>query len=596
MPNHTAEQLAILSHMADTDDHLVINALAGTGKTTTILDGLSVLRGDSLLMAFNRSIADELRQKAARKFSLDVMSRLNISTVHSHGLKAFTRAGRRASTVSGKVSFLLKDHLNSFVSKDDDLWRNMGKVSRLVGAAKSAGFGLDSPFECFPSIADTDAWLDLADHYNLEEDLVGEIEIHEVCELARTMLIRSNQQTNSIDFDDMIYLPLLLNLPLPQYNNVLIDEAQDINATRRELAFRSLSATGRLIAVGDPNQAIYGFTGADVKSLDNIRHRANAPVLPLTICWRCDGAIITSAQEQVPEIKCRPGAEDAGQVLTIDFEADNFLDLPKPGDAILCRVNKPNVAVCLGLLRRGVRAKIEGRDIGKRLEQHVQKANPLYASQPLSDTLLDLETYKDLEIQKLVAKNKPESYIALLEDEIEAAALIIERCLDVANLPSFGVTGTGTLGKPGGEYSQFTALITELFGDDVSKAYVTLSSVHKAKGREWPRVFILGYADWMPHRMAKMPWEIGQEHNLIYVAKTRAERTLVLVNGAQSAIDRGLHREVKKPAVDEHPDPEVFALAAKHDMDNDPDVSFQRVDHLPRLAMPTLDQLKEYKK
>jgi superfamily I DNA/RNA helicase len=567
MTNHTAEQLAILAHMRDTSDHLIINALAGTGKTTTILDGIGCLRGDSLLMAFNRSIADELRAKAARKFSLDVMARLNISTVHSHGLKAFNRAGRRASTVSGKVSFLLKDHLNSFVSKDDDLWRNMGKVSRLVGAAKSAGFGLDSSFESFPSISDLDNWLALAEHYNIEEDLAGETDIQEVCELARTMLIRSNQQTNSIDFDDMIYLTLLLNLPLPPYDNVLIDEAQDINATRRELAFRSLKATGRLIAVGDPNQAIYGFTGADVESLANIQRRADAPVLPLTICWRCDGAIIASAQQQVPEIKCRPGAEDAGQVLTIDFEEARFLDLPKPGDAILCRVNKPNVAVCLGLLRRGVRAKIEGRDIGKRLESHVQKANPLYASQPLTDTLLDLETYKELEIQKLVVKNKPESHIALLEDEIDAAQLIIERALETSE-----------------QYTAFTSLLAELFGDDVSKAYVTLSSVHKAKGREWPRVFILGYADWMPHRMAKMPWERGQEQNLIYVAKTRAERTLVLVNGAQSAIDRGLHREVKKPAAEPaqaEPEPPAPKISA---------------DEPAKLALPTLDQLKEYKK
>lgn len=528
MINHTPEQLAIIDAAASTNSSLVIDAKAGSGKTSTLLELIPKLRGDSLLNAFNRSIADELRLKAGRKFDFMTMATLQISTVHSHGLKAFNQAGLRAKTLSGKTQFMLKDMLDSTVRSDDDIWRNMGKVTRLVGAAKSAGFGLDSSYEVFPSIADEDAWLDLAEHYNLEDDLVGDIEIHEVCELARKLLIQSNQRTNSIDFDDMIYLPLLLDLPIPTYANVLIDEAQDINATRRELAFRSIKPAGRLIAVGDPNQAIYGFTGADVASLEKITRRAKAEVFPLTICWRCDAEIIRAAQIQVPEIQARPGAPD-GQVLNIDFEEGNFLDLPKPGDAILCRVNKPNVAVCLGLLRRGVRAKIEGRDIGKRLEHHVQKANPLYASQPLEDTLLDLGTYKETEIQRLVAKNKPESHIALLEDEIEAAELILQRALETSS-----------------DYSAFTALLADLFGDDVSKAYVTLSSVHKSKGREWPRVFILGYEDWMPHRMAKMPWEKVQEQNLIYVAKTRSAHTLVFVNGAQSAIDRGLHRSVTR--------------------------------------------------
>jgi superfamily I DNA/RNA helicase len=58
------------------------------------------------------------------------------------------------------------------------------------------------------------------------------------------------------------------------------------------------------------------------------------------------------------------------------------------------------------------------------------------------------------------------------------------------------------------------------------------------------RVFILGYSDYMPFHLAKALWEKEQEQNLIYVAKTRAERTLVYVNGVQSALDRGLHRKV----------------------------------------------------
>lgn len=526
-PHHTEEQRAIISAAATTNASMVIDAKAGSGKTSTLLDMLDVLKGTTCFMAYNRSIADELRHKVSAK-GLLVASATQVSTVHSHGLKAFLSSGMKAKTLSGKLSFMLSDMVEGRVSKSDDLHRNLAKVRNLASMAKAFGFGLSSDHEHFPAIDDELEWFNLAEHFDVESELVGETELDEIVEWAIRLLKASNQRTNSIDFDDMIYLPLLLDLKIPQYSNVLLDEAQDINATRRELAFRSIANGGRLIAVGDPHQAIYGFTGADVQSLSKITHRAGAKVLPLSICWRCDAEIIRSAQAQVPAIQPRPNAPD-GQVLSIEFEADRFLDLPEPGDAILCRLNKPNVAVCLGLLRRGKRAKIEGRDIGQRLAEHVKKAEPLYASRPIDDLLLALDSYEQVQIGKLVAHNKPESAIAMLEDEIDAARLILERANEAA-------AGNGS-------YQHFEGLIADLFGDDVSKASIVLSSVHKAKGREWPRVFILGYSDYMPFHLAKSDWELEQEDNLIYVAKTRAERILVLVDGAQSAIDRGIHRK-----------------------------------------------------
>jgi superfamily I DNA/RNA helicase len=530
LPHHTDEQVAILTKLRDTNDNLVIDAKAGSGKTSTLLDGLPALRGDSLFMAYNRSIADELKAKAGKRFGLDVMMRTQISTVHSHGLKAFNKAGLKAKTLSGKLSFMLSDMVQHRVPDDDDLHRNLSKVRTLASMAKAFGFGIvsSSPYEQFPAIDSLEDWFSMVEHFDIESELVGNTTPEEIVEWAVKLLKASNARTNSIDFDDMIYLPLLMNMQIPLYDNVLIDEAQDINATRRELAFRSVKPTGRLIAVGDPNQAIYGFTGADVKSLSKITARAQADVLPLSICWRCDTSIIIEAQAEVPAIMARPGAPD-GQVLTIEFEADNFLRFPEPGDAILCRLNKPNVAVCLGLLRQGKRARIEGRDIGLRLEEHAKKANPLYASQGLDLTLLELESYREREVQKLVSRNKPESAIAMLEDEVDATVLIVERAMETT---------------PGASWHHFTGLLADLFGDDVSKSSIVLSSVHKAKGREWSRVFVLGYSDYMPFHLAKAPWELEQEHNLMYVAKTRAEHTLIYVNGAQSAIDRGVHRRV----------------------------------------------------
>lgn len=555
---HTEEQLAIIEAATTTNASIIINARAGSGKTTTLKLVAPRLRGSTAIIAFNRQIADELKAKITPALSGLQAMQTDISTAHSAGLRAFKRNGRNAKTLGGKLSFMLGDMLKR-ERLDDDVHRNARHISKLVSHAKNSGFGITGSTEHFPSIHDEEAWRALIDHHDIADELEGDFDEEDLIEWGIKLLLASNARQDSIDFDDMIYLPLLLNLNIPQYDNVLVDEAQDINGTRRELMFRMVKPGGRVIAVGDPNQAIYGFTGADVRSLDKIRDRAGAIELPLSICWRSDALIIAEAQKIVPSIQAKPGAAE-GQVITTYWDiakdailADgethgmsqvngDFLSLPQAGDAILCRLNKPNVAVALGLIRRGKAARIEGRDIGNKLLDHVKKSTPMYAHQPLADTLIDLDIYLENETQKLLAK-KRETAIAMLEDEVDAAKLLIERVLEEAReLPELP-------GHPGFEVLE--AKVNQLFGDQLnSRDIITLSSVHKSKGREWGRVFILGWKDYMPFHIAakRGGWALEQEHNLRYVAQTRAEHALIYVNGVQSAIDRGLHREVAKAA------------------------------------------------
>jgi DNA helicase-2/ATP-dependent DNA helicase PcrA len=411
-----------------------------------------------------------------------------------------------------------------------------------VSAAKNAGFGLgkdewdqtreyydgggrDYRFQPepnqFPAIEDYEAWESLLTHFSIDDDLLdNNISIPHGIEMAQFLLLQSNRATGSVDFDDMIYLPLLLNLKIPQHDNVIIDEAQDISATRYELAARACAERGRMIAVGDPNQAIYGFTGADAESLPNIIRRQNAVVLPLSVCFRCDASIIAAAQAWVPGIEARPGAP-AGTVDELDCM--EFLDAPIPlGSAVLCRLNRPNVAVALQLMRRDVPVKIEGRDLGKALLEHIKKAEPLYASTDGYELLTAVEDYRERRSGELLARNKVAA-ASLFEDEIDGAILLIEKVLET---------------RAANVWQGVEALVAQLFADDIPpRGLVTLSSVHKAKGREWPRVYVLGREDYMPFWMAQKPWEQEQEGNLIYVAYTRAERHLTLINGVKEWLD-----------------------------------------------------------
>jgi superfamily I DNA/RNA helicase len=318
----------------------------------------------------------------------------------------------------------------------------------------------------------------------------------------------------------MIYLPLKHNLTFPQFDFVFIDEAQDTNATRREVAKRMLKdyqllvtkdntlhekPSGRLIAVGDRHQAIYGFTGADNDALDILKKEFSAAELPLSTCFRCSKSVIRHAQSIVPHIQPRTGAIEGTVNLKMpeyNFHENlfnqRFPDLPH--SAILCRKNAPLISLAFQLLEKQIPCRIEGRDIGqeliklcKKLDDSSKPSLSLSLRKHLSDQSSKLSPYK----------------LDLLSDKISAITSILQ-------LPS--ITSVPQL------YQQIESVFSDYDPSKPSK--LTLSSIHKSKGLEWSTVYLLGRNAWMPSKFATQPWMEEQEQNLIYVAITRAKETL----------------------------------------------------------------------
>lgn len=525
-PEQAAYRAALL---ADTSS-LIVNAVAGSGKTTTLVNNLDALKGETALIAFNKKIADELTRRVSR---LDGMVQLmtRTGTAHSFGFAIYRDGcGGKVKVEGSKVNFLLKDVLSGY-DWGDPMKKSSGAIKRLVSLAKNYCFGVTGQLDFngeqarYPAIGDLYAWEELIYDHGLEAELANiwgekiERGIQQVIDTAVSVLKMSNNQRFMIDFDDMIYLPLLHNMqPKKKFDNVLVDEAQDLNKSRQELCFLLCKPGGRIIAVGDPHQAIYGFTGADNKSLETIAKRTKAIELPLSVCWRCDGAIVREAQKQVKHIRHTDAKAEAGIVREMPYGDDWYEEL-QPKDAILCRLNKPNVQVAIELLRRGKTPRIEGRDLGQSLLKHARLANP--EAPPLDELRLNLEDYRRHQVMLLLNKDKA-AQAAYLEDELDALDVLIERCLEVGQNQLFNLE----------------ALCDQLFVDEGNKLNcILLCSVHKAKGLEWPRVYILGRYDYMPFWRAEQGWERLQEQNLIYVAVTRAEQELIFVTEVQSALD-----------------------------------------------------------
>ena len=283
-------------------------------------------------------------------------------------------------------------------------------------------------------------------------------------------------------------------------NGILVHNCQDLNKVQIELVLRLINYTGRCVAVGDRCQGIYGFRGADVDAVPNLISALNATILPLSTTYRCPKSHVALAKKLVPQIEAAEWAEDGFIRDTSYYEM--ITDI-REGDLVLCRVNAPLVKTCYSFIKRGMKATIRGRDIGKQLETLVDRMK----ATTIHDLLRKLDVYMHNEMTKLEAAGK-ESRIASLVDRVETLIALCD-----------GVNDLGDL-----RYR-----ISSIF-DDVTRSGVTLSSVHRAKGCESNRVYIL-HPELMPHPLAKSEWQLSQELNVKYVALTRSKSELIFVIG-----------------------------------------------------------------
>lgn len=490
------QQATIFDFIKNGSGNANIIAVAGAGKTTTLIEGVNLMDGQVQIGAFNKGIAAEISGKLTRK-GID-WKKANAKTMHGLGNGAWRKAAKDCAPEPNEYKVL--DIFKSLTAEKPGYARYQTFVLKLVSLAKQAGVGIIDRKE----IDDSDRWMSIVEHFNVDDDLQdGSVDIG--IELARQCFKKSAELCSAvIDFDDMIFAPLFHDARFWQTDWFLLDEAQDTNFCRRLIAERCLKRNGRLIAVGDPRQAIYGFTGADNDAMELIAQSFNCQELPLTVTYRCPKAVVRHAQQYVSHIHAHESAPE-GELNIISEDAwRGRLGGLQPTDAIICRYNAPIVQTAFELIRMGIPCKIEGREIGKGL---ISLARKWKSVQSVADLDVALSQYLHHERQKAVGKQGGEAKVAALADKVATLKVLMEQLARDASI------------------NELVRNITNLFGDEV-KDMVVLSTIHKAKGREWNRVFQLGNE---PAFFAKQDWEVMQEQNLLYVAATRAQQALTIV-------------------------------------------------------------------
>lgn len=475
--NFSTYQVNIFEFAEDkTAGNLIVEAVAGSGKTTTLVEMVKRLLGNHIFLAFNKSIATELATRG-----------VNARTFHSLCYSPVTRFKKARTVEANKLRKLVDANMSG-----DNAFMYGAFICKLVGLARQAGIG------CL--VEDTeDAWYSIVEHHDMDLDN-EKANMSDAVDFARKLLSWSNA-SDMVDFDDLLYIAVKEGLPLPKFQNVLIDELQDTNAIQRALVRKLLLPQTRVFGVGDPAQAIYGFRGADSSSMQIFGEEFNCKTLPLSVSYRCAKSVVEYARNWVAHIEPAPTAAE-GEVIEMGdkWTVKEFA----VNDMVVCRTTKPLITLGYKMLKARMPVRIMGREIGQGLIKLIEnmKAKGLDALQT------KLEAYRTREVEKATAK-KQEGKAESINDKVDAILCLAEG-----------------LSENERTVPALINVIETLFSD--ADNVTTLATIHKAKGLEANRVFWLNRSK-CPSQWARMPWQQQQERNLCYVAATRAKLTLVTI-------------------------------------------------------------------
>lgn len=528
--NPSENQQAILGHITNASNRrkngrqycFVTESVAGSGKSTTLCmcidKAIEIYPGAKILcLQFNSHIKDQLQAKLDGPKYRNV----DISTNHSAGMRVLREARMKPRVNKRKMWDLcfsiveqnVEAILQHYISEKD---KKQGEKIQKQNAFKRAAIQLTEL--CSMT-------MNTLTNFKKPEKILAMVEKHQ-CEYthpiileyirpAIEMSIEMAQNNGEISFDDMIYLPTKLRLDHKRYDFIFIDELQDLNLGQLMLALNFSDDDTIVGGFGDSKQAIMAWTGAMSDGMDQFLEYTNARRLKLSVCYRCPSKVLELARILVPQIEdrpnCPPGIVDIMDKSKIALEG-------RAKDMVLCRITAPLVSMCIHFIRQRKPAKVKGKDIGKKLVEIYEEASDFNMCATIDQFIGVLNGpggYAETQRQKAITKKWNDAKVEKMHDELECITVIAEY-----------------LSKEGGErhHSFIRKEIESLFSDDIGDNFIMLSSVHRSKGLEANRVFILEFH--------KMPFtypgkqqsaeQYQQELNLIYVAITRAMQELYI--------------------------------------------------------------------
>lgn len=541
----TPAQQKIFDFVKNGTGNGIIDAVAGAGKTTTLIECVEHIHNphDVLYCAFNISIRKEIHKKFVKKGKSIAVKTIHglgfqILRSHDHAYKLddekyvkilehkefYESVTPQIDSILTLRGFLttasvksMKERRKELSLEDKNLLsESIAEISKISDTILT----INNKYRltlCGPGIEEYRA---MVDHYNILGFGYSDRELELCVSIHKKLLQEGNSIAISdkvIDYTDMLYLPSYLDLGSKQkYGFVFVDECQDLSKAQLCIVKKYLRPDSRVLAVGDPYQSIYGFAGADADSFENVKGEFNCQPLDLTDCFRCPQRVIDLAKtirENINGFKSEPGV-----VKTIEHRF--ILANLKPGDLVICRHRTPLHLLTLKLINKDIKVHVHPDEV----QEFIGDYKRYFKSSELNKTLTEdnIEKFFDKIRQRNIRQIQRDSknIDAVIRDiKIDREVRLLEDSLDFL-AKKFNDWQINTIGSILLRLKELLAYL----GDDA----IRISTIHRAKGLENERVFILEYNK-LPIKR-QLEWENVQERNLHYVAVTRAVQELYLCN------------------------------------------------------------------
>jgi len=537
---------------------ILIAAGAGSGKTKTLTARLANIiktgaTPESIVaITFTNKAAKEMRERienckipACRQAGK--IGNLFVGTFHSFGARIL----KKEAKLAGRMSYFT-------IFDSDDSLSLIKKITKALDISRDQY----NPMALQSKIS------------QMKDEFLDPSEFDRTAALVFKKYEDELVKNNAFDFDDLIEKPVRIFQNHPevlakyqkQFRYILVDEYQDINTAQYRL-IRLLAENHRnLSVVGDDQQAIYSFRGADFRNFLNFaRDWPDAKIIKLEQNYRSTGTIISAASQLISNNKLQ-----TPKTLWTENPAGNSIKVVKAPDAeteaswIASEIARPPVRRenCAVLYRTNAQSRaVEQALIFANLPYKIFGGLKFYERKEIKDLMSGLRLAhnpKDTISEERIKKNFNKKIAAVLIDELPR----LGKNLGVLELINFFIVNADYLEyleKNYNNYQERIENVNELihFASEFKTleefleraallqsadnpknsplfAYnsppVNLMSIHLSKGLEFDSVFLVGCSEGlMPHQMSYGSLdELEEERRLMYVAMTRARQKLYL--------------------------------------------------------------------
>ena len=547
----------------------LILAGPGTGKTTALVGRYAHLieKGCDpktiLCCTFAKKAAEELKGRIQQQTGIASRA-LPIGTFHSLAFRLLKSDGRKVGLVPPDQVLLQKERLQAIseIKKSavvkalyKDLHKELGRPSVILSHIDKLRDRLVDPEDASIEASESgrDELIAHAEVYSQFEQWLtesGKIDFQRMIQWACKLLVADANENATIG---------------KRYSHILIDEYQDINEAQKVMVDGLLAGGASQWAVGDDDQAIYGWRGSSLDYLLNFPATyADTTVVNLVRNYRSGRKIVQNAMDLVARLSVRHE-----KTLVADTKNDGVIKLHA------CETEQKEATKVANVIQERAKAGVAYSDmavlartnllpttiidtlIEKEIPAVLKDGVRLFAETEAQELITALATacgikpekgwnaFIPTQVQKFAHKIADDSWavkvkaLATLLVKVAPPKLsedqLIKRVQSIQHYRDYLLEFEG----PAEVFRRIRRSMTQ----PADGNGVHVGTIHSAKGLEWDTVIVIGWEDdALPHQLNKSFKKVDEERRLAYVAVTRAKQHLALTYAAER------HGEEKTPS------------------------------------------------